>query len=65
MGFTILPFQYYNSSCFGAWNLKYHSFKIIDAIDQINFSGIFNATNINTPHLGGGRRGGYMLWIII
>ncbi len=53
MGFIVLPFQYYNSPCFGAWNLKYHLFKIIDAIDQINFSGNFNATNINTPHLGG------------
>jgi hypothetical protein len=57
MGFRVLPFQCYNSSCFGAWNLKYHLFKIIDAIDQSNFNGIFNATNINTPHLGwGGER---------
>jgi hypothetical protein len=54
MGFRVLPFQFYNSSCFGAWNLKYHLFKIIDAIDQSNFNGIFNVTNINTPHLGGG-----------
>jgi hypothetical protein len=62
MGFKVLPFQCYNSSCFGAWNLKYHLFKIIDAIDQSNFNGIFNAISINTPHLG---EGGYMLWIII
>jgi hypothetical protein len=34
--------------------LKYDLFKIIDAIVQSNFNGIFNVTNINTPHLGGG-----------
>ncbi len=55
MGFRVLSFPYYNSSCFGTWNLKYHLFKFIDAIDQSNFSGIFNVTNISTPHWGGER----------
>jgi len=54
MGFKVFSFQYYNSSCFGAWNLKYDLFKFIDAIEQNNFSGILNVTNINMQQWGGG-----------
>jgi hypothetical protein len=64
MGFRVLPFPYYNSSCFGTWNLKYHLFTFIDAIDQSNSRGILNVTIISTPPRRG-LGGGYMLWIII